>query len=176
MAEQSQAIEEIKLKPKYEAFIDNFFFTCKKDPTKAYMAVYEKAKKDTASKLGRELLQKLQKTPYFGQKNEEYSRNCGITFQKQLEDLEEIKTRCMNKQPKMVWERNERGKPELMQKEDEDGNLIWEFDSRGAIASIQELNKMLGYHAPEKHEVKNLNFNFNYTPPTETVEAEIIDA
>jgi hypothetical protein len=34
----------------------------------------------------------------------------------------------------------------MVAKTDEDGNAIFEYDSRGAVAAIQEQNKMLGHH------------------------------
>jgi hypothetical protein len=42
---------------------------------------------------------------------------------------------------------------ELVQKEDEDGNLVYEFDSVGAIRAIEAQNKLLGLNEPEKLEI-----------------------
>jgi hypothetical protein len=29
---------------------------------------------------------------------------------------------------------------------------VWQFDARGAISAVGEINKMMGYHAPEKYD------------------------
>lgn len=74
----------------------------------------------------------------------------------QIKELIRIRDRCLKPEPKMVWAKNEKGKPEQIQAEDEEGNLMWAFDSAGANSAQDKILKALGYYAAEKTQTQLL--------------------
>jgi len=77
----------------------------------------------------------------------------GINKATEIKELIRIRERCMKPMPKMIWVKDERGKPELVQKEDENGDLVFEFDSSGANSAQDKIFKAMGYYAPQKGEL-----------------------
>jgi len=59
--------------------------------------------------------------------------------------LNKILDRCMEAVPVMTRDQETK---EMIE------SGTWEFDSRGAVKAIEAINKMMGYDAPQKHEVK----------------------
>lgn len=76
----------------------------------------------------------------------------GITKATEIKELIRIRSRCLKPEPKMVWEKDYKGKAELVQEEDEDGNLVYQFDSAGATSAQDKIMKAFGYYAPTKTE------------------------
>jgi len=72
----------------------------------------------------------------------------GINKTNQLNELIRIRNRCLKPEPKMVWQKNDKGKMEQIQEEDEEGNLVWQFDSAGANSAQDKILKAMGYYAP----------------------------
>jgi hypothetical protein len=81
----------------------------------------------------------------------------GITKATEIKELIRIKNRCLKPEPKMIWQKNEHGKMEQVQETDEDGNLVWTFDSAGANAAQDKILKAMGYYAPEKSQLIGKN-------------------
>lgn len=71
----------------------------------------------------------------------ERSKRTEITQDFVLSGLKEVAERCLQKMPVMVFDRVERC---MVQKQDEDGRDIWEFDSTGANRAFELLGKHLG--------------------------------
>ncbi len=93
----------------------------------------------------------------------------GINKATEIKNLMKIRQRCLQPEPKLVWVKNEKGKMEQVQEEDEDGNLVWQFDSAGANSAQDKIFKAMGYYAPknvdittqgEKIDFSNININF----------------
>lgn len=59
--------------------------------------------------------------------------------------LNEIISRCMQKEPVLEWDPDTKEKVPSGE---------WTFDSRGAVKAIEAINRMMGFDAPAKHEVK----------------------
>jgi phage terminase small subunit len=57
-----------------------------------------------------------------------------------IEGLVEVKERCMQRKPVMVWDARQKA---MVQKLDEEGNNVWEFDSNGANKALELLGKHL---------------------------------
>jgi hypothetical protein len=129
------------------AFIE-VYLTNGRKAGKAYQTVKETENEDSANSAGSRMLKKVKDTLYFVKKNQEILNNYGFSFKKQLDDLEEIKLRCVEKIPVMTWERDEKGKPVKIQETNGKDEGVWTFDSRGALGAIAEQNKMLGFHKP----------------------------
>lgn len=55
-----------------------------------------------------------------------------------LDSLKEVAERCMQKHPVMIFDKVEK---EYVQKTDEDGEGVWEFDSAGANRALELLGK-----------------------------------
>jgi phage terminase small subunit len=69
--------------------------------------------------------------------SEETSEVCAITAEYVLTSLKTVADRCMQAAPVMVFA----GKEGMVQKTDEAGNHVWEFDSQGANKSLELLGK-----------------------------------
>lgn len=63
-----------------------------------------------------------------------------------LANLKEIVERCMERAPVMVREGRE-----MVQATDEEGNHVWQFDSRGATAALNLAGKQIGMFV-DRHE------------------------
>jgi phage terminase small subunit len=57
-----------------------------------------------------------------------------------IEGLVEVKERCMQRKPVTVWDARQKA---MVQKLDEEGNNVWEFDSNGANKALELLGKHL---------------------------------
>jgi phage terminase small subunit len=71
----------------------------------------------------------------------ERSGELGITDEWVIGQLKKVVERCMQPEPVMVWDYE---KKQLVQKTNEEGNLIFEFDSNGANKALELLGKHLG--------------------------------
>ena len=74
----------------------------------------------------------------------------GITKATEIKELQRIKNRSLKPEPKMIWQKNEDGKMEQVQEEDEDGNLVFQFDSAGANSAQDKIMKAMGYYSADK--------------------------
>lgn len=77
----------------------------------------------------------------------------GITKATEIKELIRIRQRCLKPEPKMIWVKNDKGKMEHVQEEDEEGNLVWQFDSAGANSAQDKILKAMGYYAAEKKDI-----------------------
>lgn len=68
--------------------------------------------------------------------SKETSEACAITAEYVLTSLKAVADRCMQATPVMVFSREG-----PVQKIDEDGNAVWEFDSQGANKALELLGK-----------------------------------
>lgn len=57
-----------------------------------------------------------------------------------IEGLVEVKERCLQRQPVMIWDAKQKA---MVQKVDENGNHLWMFDSNGANKALELLGKHL---------------------------------
>jgi hypothetical protein len=79
-----------------------------------------------------------------------------------INDLLRIRDRCLEPIPVMEWVdtpyTTKTGKlmtkKELKQKTNEDGELVWTFDSKGANQAIDKIMKSLGHYEPTKVKIE----------------------
>jgi hypothetical protein len=93
----------------------------------------------------------------------------------QVNELIRIRNRCLKPEPKMVWVKNDKGKPEQVQEEDEEGNLMWAFDSAGANSAQDKILKALGYYAADKTQTQLLDKDGNPADPIQNITVNIKD-
>ena len=101
----------------------------------AYITVY-KCKNSVGEANGRRLLRNAQVRKLLGLLQEKKEKKLNITFESQMADLEEVKRKSLREEEVLSRSGNPTG--------------IMRYDSRGVVSAIQEQNKMLGLHAPEK--------------------------
>lgn len=75
------------------------------------------------------------------------AERAGVTAAYVLSSLKEVAERCMQRSPVMV-----RQGREMVQKVDEEGRDVWEFDSMGANTALRNLGQHLKLFT-DKHEV-----------------------
>lgn len=104
--------------------------------TKAYQKYYPNASDENAEASFRKILGNTRVAEYAQNKRETISEKSQFTHESLVNDLIEIKDRCMQKVPVMV-----KLKGEMVQAQDENGNNLWTFDANAAIKAITELGK-----------------------------------
>ena len=140
---------ERPLSAKQQAFVDQYVID--RNASRAYLAVYG-GKPKSAGASGARLLKDVRIATEVAQRVAVASEKSTITVAYVLENLTEVVERCMERAPVMV--RAEDGKG-MEQKVDEDGNRVWQFDSRGATAALTLLAKHLGMLKDPKADALN---------------------
>lgn len=126
------------LSAKQQAFVDQYLID--RNATRAYLEVY-KGKVTSAGASGARLLKDARIAAEVARRVAVVSEKAGVTVAYVIENLTEVVERCMERAPVMV--RNPVG-PGMEQKRDDDGNHVWEFDSRGATGALKLLAQHLG--------------------------------
>jgi phage terminase small subunit len=133
---------EEELSETEKAFIEAFLTNGRKAGP-AYQSVKGTENRNSADASGCRMLKKVEKTQYFAKKNQEILTNYGLSMKSQIERLESIYKKSMQGKAKLEFDREAKQMTEVL---DEDGNIVYEYDSRGALGAIQEMNKMVGFH------------------------------
>lgn len=137
-----------KLTAMQKLFCDCYLIDPKKHGTNAAIDAGYSVK--TATVKASKLLTKVNIQEYINkrkEKIEEFVEENQITIARKLV---EIMDRCMQKVPVMVFDKVTK---QMVQETDEKtGEGLWTFDANGAKGSINELNKMMGYHSATKIE------------------------
>lgn len=129
--------------PKQYDFIQYYVVT-KNALRSAIMAGYSK---DTAGKIGYENLTKPEIKAEIDAILEAERAKASITKEDIVNALKEIAYRTMQKVPVMEFDQETK---EWVQKIDEHGQGIWQFDPNAATNALKELNKMFGFHEAKK--------------------------
>ncbi len=135
MNEEQLSEDEISF---IELYITNGF-----NASDAYRALSPDVTEKTAASQGSRFAKKLKETQYFRNRLQEIRNNYGLSMKSQIERLELIYKRSMQGRAKLEFDREEK---RMVEVEDENGNIVYEYDSRGALGAIQEMNKMVGFH------------------------------
>lgn len=96
--------------------------------------------KDTAYSIGSENLKKPDIRTRIAELMIERSKKLLIDQDFVIQNLIEVSQRCMQARPVMVFDYEEKA---MVQKTDDDGNAVYEFDSLGATKSLELLGKHL---------------------------------
>jgi len=94
----------------------------------------------TANEQGSMLLARLNIRARIQELMAERSKQTLVDAAYVIEGLVEVKERCMQRQPVMVWDPKTKS---MVHKTDEEGNHLWEFDSIGANRALELLGKHL---------------------------------
>lgn len=97
--------------------------------------------KKTAYSIGWENLRKPEIQEALREALRKRSEKTELTAEYVIDHLMELVARCMQKKPVMEWDYENR---ELVQKLDEKGEGVWEFDSVGANKALRNLGEHLG--------------------------------
>ena len=122
---------------KYELVIDEWFINGF-NGTKAYQDIYPKSTDVTADAEFRRILGIPRLQEYAQSKRECISELKKFSHESLVNDLLEIKERCMQKAPVMKFDPESKS---MVQAQDEEGNNLWVFDANAAIKTIVELGK-----------------------------------
>lgn len=125
-----------------EAFLHNG-----NNATEAYKVISPTSSESNAKSQGSRWLKKCKSTQLFAEKLHEIRNNYGITMKMQIERLNSIYERSMEHKVKLEFDPDQK---KMVQKVDGNGNLVFEYDSRGALGAIKEQNEMLGFHKDSK--------------------------
>ena len=117
----------------------------------------------TANRIASELLTKLDIQEYICELKNKRSERVKYSQDELMRDILEVKNRCMQAIPVMVYDKEEKC---LVQAE-ENGQGIWKFDSNGANKALDMLAKHVGFY-----ETDNKQKAFNISVNREAVEVE----
>ena len=115
----------------------------------------------TANRIASQNLTKLVIQEYLQKRRSQYEELLGFNKATLIQDLHQIKTRCMQVEPVLRYDpkaREYKQVTEVVKKTNDKGeNLIieegvYQFDSNGAIKAVETINKMMGYNEPDKIE------------------------
>ncbi len=94
--------------------------------------------KKTANRIGTENLSKPVIQEYLTEEFKKRSVRTELTQDEIIEDLREVKNRCMQKVPVMFYNKETK---EYEQEVDDEGNGIWRFEAHGANRALELLGK-----------------------------------
>lgn len=128
---------ENKITPKQSRFVEEYLVDLNATQAAIRAGYAERSAKVQACRL----LTKDNVSRAVEQCKAERSKRTEITQDFVLNGLKEVAERCLQRVPVMVFDRAERS---MVQKQDEEGHDIWEFDSTGANRAFELLGKHLG--------------------------------
>lgn len=127
---------QTKATPKQAQFIGEYLIDL--NATRAYQKVYRVSER-VAAAAGARLLANVKVAAAVQAALAERSERTKVTQDYVLNNLVEIVERCMERAPVMVREDRH-----MVQKVDDDGNDVWQFDSRGATSALTLMARHLG--------------------------------
>lgn len=136
--------EKIKIKPRHQAFVEEYLQNGQ-NATAAYQKLFKVTEK-TAAVQGSKLIRKDNVIAYIKQKQQELADKVLITKQDIIQDLINLKQQCINE-----------GTPRAIQ---------------NALKTIEIINKMLGYNAPEQIVSQITNVEQPLFLPIDAIEVE----
>lgn len=130
----------------------------------AYRIAYDTSnmKPETVNNSAYKLLQNGDVAARIEEIKTETEKTLGLSKTRIINELIRVYERCLEPQPVMVWDWVEYEDPktgkmkrrkDLVQKRNEDDELVWMFDSGGANSALEKIIKAMGYNAPEKKDI-----------------------
>lgn len=153
-----------KLTDKQQRFVEEY--TVDFNATRAAKAAGYSER--SAEFLGHDALRNPKVSKAIQAEKQKLSIQTQITKESLINDLAEIKRRCM--QSTMVTE-YDKSTQTYEPKVDESGNLVYEFDPANAVKAITQISKMLGFDEPIRFQDETVFKSFDKLPPGEREEA-----
>lgn len=125
------------LNAKQEAFCQEYLI----DFNATQSAIRSGYSEDSAKQIGSALLSNHDVCARIEVLKSERSTRTDISADFVLSGLKEVAERCLQRAPVMEWDYANKS---LVQKKDELGNALWEFDSNGANRAFELLGKHVG--------------------------------
>ena len=143
------------MQDKHIRFADKYFETL--NATKS--AIYAGFSETAAKQEGWRLLQREDIQEYLSLMRAEYAENAGVSKQWVIERMKFVSDACTQAIPVMVFDTESKC---MVHKTDENGNLMYEFDSSGVINSTREIGKLIGaYDVDNSQKRTNINLMTN---------------
>lgn len=142
---------------KRQAFAEQYVID--RDATKA--ALRAGYKPSNAYATGSFLLQQPEVSEYIALLDKEIQERNKITKDTIIKDICEIRDRCMQRVPVMVFNYQTK---EFEQKTDENGEGVWQFDANNALKACDMLAKHVGFYEADKGPAANQNVNILNVP------------
>ena len=106
----------------------------------------------TANEQAARLLANVSIQNYIRELQQKRSERLQYTQDDLLKDLIEVKNRCMQAEPVMIFDYEEK----CMVQAEEDGKGVWKFDSRGANQALDMLAKHNGFYEKDNKQKREL--------------------
>ncbi len=142
------------LTPKQKQFCEEYII----DLNATQAAIRAGYSEKTARSIGNRLLTNVDIQNYIRELQQKRSERLQYTQDDLLRDLIEVKNRCMQAEPVMIFDYEEK----CMVQAEEDGKGVWKFDSRGANQALDMLAKHNGFYEKDnkqKRELPVININ-----------------
>ncbi|UXO94113.1 terminase small subunit [Pseudanabaena phage Pan5] len=140
---------ETKLNPKQEQFCREYLI----DLNATQAAIRSGYSKRTATAIGAENLTKPNIAARIAELKAKRIEKTEITADYVLTGLKEVAERCLQRVPVMEWDYAQK---DMVQKRDENGNGLWEFDSTGANRAFELLGKHVGVFEKDNNQKKQV--------------------
>ena len=119
-----------------------------------------------ASTFGNALLKDPEVQAYIAKLDDEIRKRNNITKDSLIKDICEIRDRCMQRVPVMKFDRMEK---EFVQVTNEDGEGVWTFDAKNALAACDMLAKHVGFYEADKGPAANNHINVLAIPSVDDI-------
>ena len=107
----------------------------------------------TANRIGSENLSKLDIQEYIQELQEGIKKRNQITVDEIMQDLIEVKNRCLQNVPVMYFDKIDK---EWKHEGKEDGEPVYKFDSNGATKALDLLGKIIGAYEKDNEQKREL--------------------
>ncbi|MCM8525680.1 MAG: terminase small subunit [Lentisphaeraceae bacterium] len=138
-----------KLTEKQKRFCQEYI----KDLNSTQAAIRAGYAKSSAGVIACKLLKKDNVEEYLGELKKTLGEILQYEAEDIIKDIIEIKDRCMQAVPVMVFDHAEKC---MVQKENREGQGVWEFNSRDALKALDMLGKHIGFY--EKDNRRQVEF------------------
>lgn len=136
-----------KLSEKQKRFCEEYVI----DLNATQAAIRAGYSKKTANRIASQNLSKLDIQNYIQSLQTKISEELKISATDVLKEIIEVKDRCMQAVPVMVFDPVDKC---MVQKENSEGKGIWEFNSRDALKALDMMGRHIGFYEKDNDQLK----------------------